>query len=253
MAEAVPGKSVVVTTFLRAPVWREHAERLAASLGLPCRPEKDLPADALQLRVQPEGLELAEPEDRPGRGLMLRAPESWFASHSPERSKKQLLGRALGRSVQSVIDATGGLGEDALRLALMGFDVRVVERQPVLAAMLDDAVARLGARLDPGRMTPVRGDAREVLPALDPRPDAVYVDPMFPPKRRVSALPRKSIQIIRALAGDDPDAADLVALARQVARQRVVVKRPDHAPPLVPEPSHDIRGKLVRYDVYLNV
>ncbi|TVQ51743.1 MAG: hypothetical protein EA377_11805 [Phycisphaerales bacterium] len=253
MAKAVPRKSVVVTTFVREPAWRERAKRLAASLNLPCILEDDLPADSLQLRVHPEGMELAEPADRPGRGLMLRAPESWFASHAPERSKKQLLGRALGRSVNTVIDATGGLGEDALRLALMGFDVRVVERQPVLAAMLDDAMTRLEGRLEPGRMMLVRGDARELLPALNPRPDAVYIDPMFPPKRRVSALPRKSIQVIRELAGDDPDAADLVMMARQVALQRVVVKRPDHAPPLVPEPSHDIRGKLVRYDVYLNV
>jgi 16S rRNA (guanine1516-N2)-methyltransferase len=31
----------------------------------------------------------------------------------------------------------------------------------------------------------------------------------------------------------------------------VVVKRPDDAPPLAPDPSMSIAGKLVRYDVYL--
>ena len=33
---------------------------------------------------------------------------------------------------------------------------------------------------------------------------------------------------------------------------RVVVKRPHHAEPIVPGPSHTIESKLVRFDVYVN-
>jgi 16S rRNA (guanine1516-N2)-methyltransferase len=79
----------------------------------------------------------------------------------------------------------------------------------------------------------------------------VYIDPMFPPKRRGSALPPKAAQMLRELVGHDTDAAELLAAARSIARSRVVVKRPDHAPPLADPVDAQYKGKLVRYDVYV--
>jgi 16S rRNA (guanine1516-N2)-methyltransferase len=74
---------------------------------------------------------------------------------------------------------------------------------------------------------------------------------MFPPKKRESALPRKEIQLIRALVGDDSGARVLLEAALRHARKRVVVKRPHHAPHLAGRPHHVIESKLLRYDVYL--
>lgn len=74
---------------------------------------------------------------------------------------------------------------------------------------------------------------------------------MFPPKRKASALAKKSIRMVRAVVGDDEDAADLLECARRIAGQRVVVKRPTDAGPLSgPAPASAIETKLVRYDVY---
>jgi len=61
---------------------------------------------------------------------------------------------------------------------------------------------------------------------------------------------RKELLWLRELAGDDPDAEDLLAVALEVAGERVIVKRPDDAPPLGPGPTVSYPGKLVRYDVY---
>jgi 16S rRNA (guanine1516-N2)-methyltransferase len=136
-----------------------------------------------------------------------------------------------------------------------GFDVTAIERSPALAAMLRWALDR--AQSDgrvrnaiEGRLRLVQGDAREILPSMKPRPDAVYLDPMFPPRRKKSALAKKSIRIVRALVGDDPDAAELLSIALAHARERVVVKRLDDAPPLMPGPIASITGTTVRYDVY---
>ena len=82
------------------------------------------------------------------------------------------------------------------------------------------------------------------------RPDVIYLDPMFQP-RRSSALPRKPAQVLRQLVGLDQDELELFEVARRCARQRVVVKRADDAPPLVEGVDHSHRGKIVRYDVYL--
>ena len=173
---------------------------------------------------------------------------------------KQPLVRAVGplSSHKTVLDATAGLGRDAFFLASIGYGVTAVERAPILAVMIEDALARAHAQADHRlaetlhRLTFVSGDARTVLASLADadRPDVVYLDPMYPPRRK-SASPKKELRMCRALAGDDEDAASLFEQAMVSARCRVVVKRHPHAPKLAPNPSHQIRSKMLRFDVYV--
>ena len=153
--------------------------------------------------------------------------------------------RALGRhaGVRTVIDATAGLGRDSAALARAGFEVTAIERaQPLFSAW------REAMKLPPSRLTFLEGDALLLLRSL-PAPDAVYLDPMYPCGPRKSA-PQKELVILRELVGDDVDAPDLLAVAREVALLRVVVKRPRKAPPLAP-PSHSWTGASTRYDLYM--
>lgn len=153
--------------------------------------------------------------------------------------------RALGRhaGVRTVVDATAGLGRDAAALALAGFEVTAIERAPPLVALWREAMRR-----PPSRLTFLEGDALLLLGSL-PAPDAVFLDPMYPDAKRKSA-PQKELVILRELVGDDVDAPALLALAREVATLRVVVKRPKRAPPLAP-PSHSWEGASTRYDLYM--
>lgn len=172
----------------------------------------------------------------------------------PVLTRREPLGRAIGRQARTVIDATAGLAQDAFRLSAAGLRVVAIERHPAVAALLEDALARANddtrlAALLGGRLSVRCGDARELLAELEP-PDIVYLDPMFPAKRRASAAVRKDLQMLRDLVGEDPDIGELLAIARGRARERVIVKRPDHAPPAAPNPTVSYGGKLVRYDVY---
>lgn len=176
-----------------------------------------------------------------------------IASNSLARNRllaREPLARALGRETRRVIDATAGLGGDSVRLASR-CEVTAIERHPAVAALLGDGVRRAerDGGLAPGRIRVVVGDARALLPRLAPECDAVFLDPMFPPKRKRSAAVRKEQRLLRALVGDDADAAELLTVARACSR-RVIVKRPLHAPPLAPRPSASYTGKLVRYDLY---
>ena len=47
-----------------------------------------------------------------------------------------------GDYLPDVVDATAGLGRDAFVLASVGCRVRMLERNPVVAALLDDGLAR---------------------------------------------------------------------------------------------------------------
>lgn len=60
--------------------------------------------------------------------------------------RKQLLAKAIGiRSnyAPSVLDATAGLGKDALVLAALGCAVHMLERSPIIGALLQDGLVRL--------------------------------------------------------------------------------------------------------------
>ncbi len=222
------------------------AERLAEALDLPLlatHATRGPPpaADTLLLVVTPTGLELRNAGEPRTGGVRARLRPA-----GRRVSRRQPLGRAIGARARTVLDATAGLGHDAGLMAAMGFDVTAVERSPVLAALLRDAAEREGVAI-----TIILGDARRVLAGIHPPPDVVYVDPMYPPKRRASALARKGVRLVRRLVGDDPDAADLLREARVHAARRVVVKRPGHAEPLAADVSFTIESKLVRYDVYV--
>jgi 16S rRNA (guanine1516-N2)-methyltransferase len=160
----------------------------------------------------------------------------------------------MGARVRTVADATAGLLGDAWRLALAGFEVTAFERSGVLARLCRDGLERAARdpRIDRSALARLRLEEADARTALVPGAfDAVLVDPMFPPKRRASALPRKEVQVLRAAVGDDPDAAELLAAARRAARLRTVVKRADDAPALADAPSLVAEGRTVRFDVYL--
>jgi 16S rRNA (guanine1516-N2)-methyltransferase len=156
------------------------------------------------------------------------------------------------RRMESVVDATAGWAEDAGVLAAAGHNVTLIERSPILHAILEDALQRWRERgIEAAtRMTLMFGDARDLLPNL--RADAVYLDPMYPdPKRARSARTAVALHALRLLLGDDPDQHGLLQVAQRAARQRVVVKRPIRALPFAGvTASGSLLGRTVRYDFY---
>lgn len=169
--------------------------------------------------------------------------------------KDGALAHALGRKTRTVVDATTGWGQDSLHIFRMGYEVLCIERSPVMAELLLDGFKRLvelewmqKLNLQSPRL--LIGNAVDLLAALESQPDCIYLDPMFPPKRKKSALPKKAMMVLRDLLGDDQDKEQLFAAALMATGKRVVVKSPDYAEPLGGKPNESFHGKLLRYDVY---
>lgn len=218
----------------------------------------DMPRSAIDssrgvLRRDADGLSLVWPGDVPPFRLTLNHLD--LRPGSRDRSRKQPLGRALGRSAKTVVDATAGFGRDAVLIAAMGYEVLALERDPAVFALLEDALERAGSGDIPAdvlqRIALRCDDSAQALADLSPAPDVVYLDPMFPAKeKRGSALPKRWAQALRELVDVDPSGdAVLFDAARRAARQRVVVKRRDDGLPLA-RADFSITGKTVRYDVY---
>ena len=168
---------------------------------------------------------------------------------------KEFLVRAVrlkGIDEPFVVDATAGLGEDSFLLAAAGCRVLLFEKDPVIAALLSDALER--AKNDPetapivSRMTLCRGDSVEALPTLDPAPDVVLLDPMFP-ERQKSALVKKKFQLLHQLERPCENERALFDAALAARPKRIVVKRPAKGPYLAGvKPSFSLTGSAVRFD-----
>lgn len=171
---------------------------------------------------------------------------------------RQMIARAVG--IQPgvrplLVDATAGLGHDAFVLARLGCAVTLIERQPLIAALLEDGLRRALADPEVGpivtHMRLICGNAIDLLCAWDGEtPQVIYLDPMFPPREK-SALVKKEMRLLRPLVGADNDAPALLAAALALASHRVVVKRPRKAPAIGGEPpGYALEGKSSRFDIY---
>lgn len=250
----------------------ERAAGLAVALGAPLVAALPLDApsdtDGVALCVTPERLELCAMGPRAPGPVSVDLVTGRLGRQRKEPGFRRLpLIRAFGLHKRPeverpfIVDATAGLARDAALLAFAGCTVLAVERSPVLVALIEDGLARAArdAEVGPllsGRLEVVCADARGLLVRLERegrRPDAVYVDPMFP-ERRKSALVKKDMQLLQRLHGegafDDEGARALLWGARAAAAERVVVKRPRGAPALAPGSSFTVEGEGVRYDVY---
>ncbi|MBO1519929.1 class I SAM-dependent methyltransferase [Oceanisphaera pacifica] len=172
----------------------------------------------------------------------------------------QSIAKAIGLKkghTPSVLDGTAGLGRDAFVLAALGCKVALCERHPVVHALLADGLRRAALDGDIGDWISERmqllpfgytlAKAAEVITA----PEVVYLDPMFPHKKK-SALVKKEMRVFQSLVGPDLDADALLPQALQLARARVVVKRPSYAGFLNEvSPSAQITTKGNRFDLYV--
>ncbi len=171
--------------------------------------------------------------------------------------KQGAFNQALGRKTKIVLDATGGWGNDAILMAIQGYQVLVQERHPLMALLLADAFDRFKLAVAKEAYPIVAPSVMLVnsvaaWPDYDLPIDCVYLDPMFPPKRKKSAATNKQMQLLQWLLGEDQDADALLQTTLKNGVPRVSVKRPDYAEPLLRNPDQQFSSKLVHYDVYLN-
>jgi 16S rRNA (guanine1516-N2)-methyltransferase len=236
-----------------------EASLLATKLDLPLISfEKTPNLQQLSVIFDEQGCSLASPDDR------LKPIRVDFTSGSVDHRRKfgggkgQLIAKAVGIKsgiYPCVLDATAGLGKDSFVLASLGCDVTMLERSPVIAALLKSGLSQASQSSEiadiVGRMHFIAEDAISWINGLEENlPDVVYLDPMFP-HREKSSLVKKEMRLFRPVVGDDGDAAALLSAALSKAQYRVVVKRPRKAPAIDgPAPSYVLEGKSSRYDIY---
>lgn len=124
--------------------------------------------------------------------------------------KGQPLVRAMGQTntgLPSIIDATAGMGGDSYVLASLGFTVQMLERSPIVAALLADALTRaqkesvlLEDEITQSiqNLSLVNANSAEYLIEQKPQVDVIYMDPMYPEKRK-KRPPKKRCKLFNNL------------------------------------------------------
>jgi 16S rRNA (guanine1516-N2)-methyltransferase len=235
-----------------AQVWlAAQAQPIALSLS-----EQTATPTARELRLQPELTLICDLQ-----GLWLAAngmkmQPDWIGELPRLQragARSEVLTRAcLAAQAPQLIDATAGLGHDALLLAWCGAHVTLIERHPLLTLLLQSAQQQALNSADPrlrlaaARMTLIHASSEQYLSALiaqcdvpslteasapivdfgqgqramdslhsAAQIDVIYLDPMFPKSARDKKQPlvKKEMQILQLLLhGNDSNPAHTLDL-----------------------------------------
>ncbi|MEE4361304.1 MAG: class I SAM-dependent methyltransferase [Pseudomonadales bacterium] len=244
----------------------EHVRRYLPDLAIDAA-EAEAEIEPFCLSMTARGLTLSAPSSLGVGSLCLSFLDGrmgWRGS----RPHQELLVRACGVRTATgsqplrILDGTGGLGGDSWLLAAAGAEVRCLEQHPVLVALIADALERARA-VAPSIVARVQlqcADSAAVLDSMtadqDPAVDVVYLDPMYPARRK-AALGDGRLRLIAALlAADGVSIEDgvgdrLLAAALQSPVRRIVLKRPLRAERSAVASSHRLEGRSTRFDVWL--
>ena len=241
---------------------KEKAENFAKSIGYPLSPTNKV-TSPINLNYTNEFIELCDKEKN------ISVHIDFISGDLAHRQKygggrgqsiAKAIGLKQGTPSPSVLDATAGLAKDAYVLACLGCSMTLVERSPIIVELIKDAIHRaeedehFKTILEKG-LEVINQSSIEYLTELKNKdviyPDVIYLDPMYPDKKK-SASVKKNMQILQKLLGKDEDTQELLNAALNVAKKRVVVKRPKGAQNLTElKPTYTVESKKTRYDVYI--
>ncbi|MDP6415308.1 MAG: class I SAM-dependent methyltransferase [Gammaproteobacteria bacterium] len=252
--------SVGILTRSGSPTAAESA--LSNTLGLPLIDSEELaPGNPeFYLCYAETGLSLNVNDARTSGAVVVDFDSKKLTRRAGDRLRQQNLIKAVGlkkRQTLRVLDATAGLGSDGFLLARAGCEVRLLERNTVVHALLEDGMQRAlkGSRSPAtrdavSRMQLTRADFNQAAAQLGSY-QVIYIDPMYP-LRHKSAKSKKSMQLLQRLLGETADVSGILELALHKATERVVVKRAKQSPSHAGlSPDVSFKGSSSRFDVYL--
>ena len=174
------------------------------------------------------------------------------------KGRGQNLAKAVGMKFnknRNIIDATAGLGYDSFILASLGAKVTLIERSQKMHELLQNGINEgisFGGEIEKiiKRMELLFGDSKDILPKLTP--EVIMIDTMYK-ERKKTALVKNNMRLVREIVGPDTDYIELLEVALNCAKNRVVLKQPRYAEPIkdIKKCSHQIIGKTIRYDIFM--
>ena len=156
------------------------------------------------------------------------------------------------RKGASILDCTAGLGRDSFTLASNGFNVTMIEKNPIIVLLLKNGLQRfIGKTKNQNKLSLLYGDSYDYLSLYNGRFDYIYIDFMFNKIKRKS-LSSKNDETLKLLADDKENRFRLLEIARKKCKFKVIVKGSRNLSSIPSlNPNYSINTKLLRYDIFL--
>ena len=170
---------------------------------------------------------------------------------------ESLIKKALGKNKAQlkIFDATAGSLIDTIILLKLGHEVVACEQSKILYRLLEDAILRAKKEYDFfGNLSFINSDSAVIIDShLDS--DIFYFDPMF---KDIKQNVKRSGTLQKI--GNILDLEKLEDTSTQIFDQmlkkkykKIIVKRPIKSNPLNEKINYQVKGKAIRYDVYVNL
>jgi 16S rRNA (guanine1516-N2)-methyltransferase len=160
-----------------------------------------------------------------------------YGYHLDSPNIKSITSKQKKISETKVLDCTAGLGKDSFIFASFGFQVLLIEKNPIIFQLLQDGHQR-GMKDEKisnilKNMKLVNDDSIDYLNSHQEHFDVIYFDPMFPSMNRKNKIsPKKEIQYIREIVQERE--TNLLEKAKEFMKftDKLVIKRPKNVEPL---------------------
>jgi hypothetical protein len=174
--------------------------------------------------------------------------------------QKDLLAKAIGwkKNPINILDATLGFAQDTFCFLNMGIKVDACEQNSTIYAIsrylletfpydrwINSKISNIG--------TVYNKKVLDYLKETKKVYDVLYYDPMFSTTKKKS-LPNLKMQLLQSLFVTNTEENlenELSELAKSKKANRIVVKRSINQFPLWKKPVFQVKGKSIRYDIYI--
>ena len=168
---------------------------------------------------------------------------------------ESLIKKAIGKNKAKlkIFDATAGSLIDTIIFLKLGHKVVACEQSKILYRLLDDAILRAKKEYDFfENLSFINSDSAVIIDShLDS--DILYFDPMFNKNKRNlkrSGTLQKISNILSHEKLEDTSAQIFDQMLKKKYK-KAIVKRPIKSNPLYEKINYQVKGKAIRYDVYI--
>ena len=168
---------------------------------------------------------------------------------------ESLIKKAIGKNKNGlkIFDATAGSLIDTIIFLKLGHEVIACEHSKVLYKLLEDAISRASKEYDFfENLVFFNADSANVI-ELHQDSDIFYFDPMF--KKTKKNLKRsgtlQKISHILSYEKLEDTSRHIFSSMLEKNFKKIIVKRPINSKPLHNKINYQIKGKAVRFDIYV--
>ena len=166
------------------------------------------------------------------------------------------LKKAIGKTDRPlrILDATAGLLGDSMIMLALGHSVTAYEQSKILYTMLNNELNQI-SETDSNLLNFKLINSNVCETNFNEKSfDIIYFDPMYPEDKASSARRSdlKKINSILKIEGLASDSESTFTYLRSIPKTKLIVKRPVKVDAFEGSINYQIKGKSVRFDIYLN-